>query len=139
MQTFLPEFSIKSHFPLSAPITPRNIMTHHSGIPSDLLKGMWTKTPEPFQNEVNLIREEYAAYPPDFVYAYSNVGVTILGHALEKIAGLDFTTLMTSSLLRPLRMYHSSFSQAPDHSPAASKAYREGKETEETPVFGLPA
>ena len=48
LQTCLPRFSIKTRFPDAGPITPRNIMTHHSGLPSDLRKGMWSKKPEPF-------------------------------------------------------------------------------------------
>jgi CubicO group peptidase (beta-lactamase class C family) len=139
LQTYLPEFSAKSRFPDAGPITPRNIMTHHSGLPSELLKGMWTKHPEPFENVVNLIREEYAAYPPNYVFSYSNVGVTLLGHALEKVAGRDFALHMEASLLRPLEMRHSSFSQAPDRSPLGTKAYRNGEEAEELPLSDIPA
>lgn len=139
LSTYLPEFSIKSRYPDAAPITPRSIMTHHSGLPSDLLKGMWTKTPEPFENEVNLIREEYVANPPDYVFSYSNLGVTILGHALEKVAGRDYSSHMSASLLVPLGMTHSAFSSPPDHSPQASRAYRKGEEAEELPLRGIPA
>ncbi|KAF0216940.1 MAG: hypothetical protein FD174_3495 [Geobacteraceae bacterium] len=139
LQTYLPEFSIRSRFPAAGPITPRTIMTHHSGLPSDLLKGMWTRNPEPFESEVNLITDEYAAYPPDSVFSYSNVGVTLLGHGVEKITGRDFASHMDASVLRPLGMPHSSFSAAPDRSPLAAKAYRKGEEAEETPLRGIPA
>ncbi len=139
LKTYLPEFYIKSRFPDAGPITPRTIMTHHSGLPSDLLKGMWTKQPEPFQNEVNLLRDEYVASPPNYVFSYSNVGVSLLGHALEKVAGRDFTAHMDASLLRPLGMSNSVFSQAPDRSERGSKAYRKGKEGEEFPLRGIPS
>ena len=139
LKAYLPEFSIKSRFPDADPITPRTIMTHHSGLPSDLLKGMWTKQPEPFQNEVNLLRDEYVASPPNYVFSYSNVGVSLLGHALEKVAGRDFSAHMDISLLRPLGMTNSVFSQAPDRSPLGAKAYRKGKEAEELPLRGIPA
>ncbi len=139
LQTYLPEFSVKSRFPNAAHITPRTIMTHHSGLPSDLLKGMWTKQPEPFENEVNLLRDEYVANPPNYLFSYSNVGVTLLGHALEKVAGRDFASHMEESVLRPLGMTHSSFSQAPDRSPLGAKAYRKGEEGEELSLRGIPA
>ena len=45
---YLPGFSIRTRFTDAAPVTPRSIMTHHSGLPSDYLKGMWTRNPEPF-------------------------------------------------------------------------------------------
>jgi len=139
LQSYLPEFSIKSRFTDTGPITPRSIMTHHSGLPSELLKGMWNKSPEPFENEVKLLRDEYAAYPPNYVYSYSNVGVTILGHALEKVSGHDFSTHLTISLLQPLGMAHSKFDPAPDHSLLAAKAYRKGAEADELPLRVVPA
>ncbi len=139
LQSYLPEFSIKSRFTDTGPITPRSIMTHHSGLPSELLKGMWNKSPEPFENDVKLLRDEYAAYPPNYVYSYSNVGVTILGHALEKVSGHDFCTHLTVSLLQPLGMAHSKFDPAPDHSLLAAKAYRKGAEANELPLRVVPA
>jgi len=139
LQTYLPEFSIKSRFADTTPITPRSIMTHHSGLPSELLKGMWTKKPEPFENDVKLLKNEYVAYPPNYVFSYSNAAVTILGHALEKVSGHDFSSQLTASLLQPLEMSHSKFDPAPDHSPLAAKAYRKGEEADELPLGIVPA
>jgi CubicO group peptidase (beta-lactamase class C family) len=139
LQGFLPEFSIRRRFPESGPVTPRGIMTHHSGLPSDLLKGMWTGHPEPFANVVHRVRDEYAANPPGTVFSYSNLGVTLLGHALEKAAGRDFASHMEAALLRPLGMTRSTFSTGPDGSYLASRAYEKGEEAEETPLRDVPA
>lgn len=139
LQSYLPEFSVKSRFPEAAPVTPRSLMTHHSGLPSDIGKGMWTRNPEPFQNEVNLLREQYAANPPNYVFSYSNLGVTLLGHALEKVSGRDFAGQMEAALLKPLGMDSSRFSTAPDRSPLGSKAYQNGKEAEEPSLRSVPA
>ncbi len=135
----LPEFSIKSRFAASAPITPRSIMTHHSGLPSDLAKGMWTRNPEPFENVVKRLREEYVANPPDFVFSYSNVGVTLLGHVLEKVSGRDFAAHLEASVLAPLGMTHSSFATGPDRSALGAKAYNRGEEAEEFSLRDVPA
>jgi CubicO group peptidase (beta-lactamase class C family) len=139
LQTYLPEFSIGSRFPNSDPITPRTIMTHHSGLPSDLLKGTWNSNPEPFENLVEEIKGDYVANPPNFVFSYSNLGVTLLGHALERVVGQAYASYMDASLLSPFGMTHSSFSQGPDDSPIAAKAYRKGKEAVEVPLSDLPA
>ncbi len=40
LQTYLPEFSMRSRFPDQKPITLRDLMTHHSGLPANFLKGM---------------------------------------------------------------------------------------------------
>lgn len=139
LQTYLPEFSVKSRFPDAGPITPRTLMTHHSGLPSDLAKGMWTKHPEPFENDVKLLRDEYIANPPNYVLSYSNLGVTILGHALERVAGRDYAAYMEASVLGPLGMNHSAFSQAANLSPLGAKAYRSGQPAEELPLRDVPA
>ncbi len=65
LQTYLPNFSIKSRFTNAYPITPRNIMTHHSGLPGDVGRGMWTKNPAQFNQLVGRLSDEYVAYPPN--------------------------------------------------------------------------
>jgi CubicO group peptidase (beta-lactamase class C family) len=139
LQRYLPEFAVKSRFPDAAPITPRTILTHHSGLPSDLAKGMWTRRPSSLAEEMTLLRDEYVANPPDYVFAYSNVGMTLLGHALEKIIDRDFTSFMSISLFLPLRMTNSSFSAKIDHSSLGSKAYSGNKEAVEAPLRDIPA
>lgn len=139
LATYIPEFSVKSRFPDAGPITPRTIMTHHSGLPSDFLKGMWTKQPEPFTNVVNSLRGEYAQYPPNFVFSYSNLGVSLLGHALERASGRPYVALMDEALLRPLQMDRSSFSSSSDTDSSLAKGYRKGEETEEPGLRDVPA
>lgn len=139
LQSYLPDLSVKSRFPGGVPITPRMIMTHHSGLPSDIMKGIWSKSPEPFENGVTLIRKEYAPFPPNFIFSYSNIGMSILGHALEKVTGRDFASHIKSSLLEPLGMNRSSFHTAGDSSLLGAKSYRKGKEVEEVPLRDVPA
>jgi len=139
LQRYLPEFAINSRFADAAPITPRSLLTHHSGLPGDLLKGMWTGNPAEIAAEVRLLRDEYAANPPGYVFAYSNVGMTLLGHALEKIVDRDFDAYMGIALLMPLRMTSSSFSPKIDRSSLASRAYRSGEEAAEPRLRDVPA
>jgi CubicO group peptidase (beta-lactamase class C family) len=139
LQSVLPQFSIRSRFPDAGPVTARALMTHHSGLPSDLLKGMWTRDPESFDAVVTAVRDEYLSQPPGTVYSYSNLGVTLLGIAVETVAGRDFGSHMEESVLGPLGMAQSSFSTGPDTSPQASRAYRNGEEVEDTPLRDVPA
>jgi CubicO group peptidase (beta-lactamase class C family) len=134
LQTYLPQFSIKSRFPDAGPITPRNIMTHHSGLPSDLRKGMWSKNPESFTKLVDRMRDYYTAFPPNFIYSYSNLGVTLLGHAIQNVSGRDFVAYMDEVLLRPMSMTHSGFSVRPDMRPFLAKGYRHDKEAGGVPI-----
>jgi len=136
---YLPGFSIRTRFADAAPITPRSIMTHHSGLPSDYLKGMWTRDPEPFTRVAGHLKDEYAANPPGAVFSYSNLGMTLLGDAIGKVAGRDFASHVGDELLLPLGMTRSSFSPSADRTPLAAKGYRKGKEAEEPPLRDVPA
>lgn len=136
---YLPGFSIRTRFVDAAPVTPRSILTHHSGLPSDCLKGMWTRNPEPFTRVADRVRDEYAANPPGTVFSYSNLGVTLLGDAIGKAADRDFVSHVRDEILLPLEMSRSSFSPSADRTPFAAKGYRKGKEAEDPPLRDVPA
>ncbi len=139
LQTYLPEFSMRSRFPDGKPITLRDLMTHHSGLPANFLKGMWSRKPGPFTDVVNLIKGEQAAYPPGLVYSYSNLGYTLLGHVVQKVSGREYASYIEESLLRPLGMTHSGFSPPPDSKRTLSKAYYKEKEFDEPSLRDIPA
>jgi CubicO group peptidase (beta-lactamase class C family) len=136
--TYLPEFRIKSRFGSTDGITPRTIMTHHSGLPSDWVGGMWTKDPQPFVQLVNTIKDDYVAYPPNTVMSYSNLGVTLLGHAVENASGQAYAMFLDHSLLKPMGMTNSRFELGISGKRAA-KSYAEGKAVIEYPLRDMPA
>ena len=138
LQTYLPEFSIKTRFPDAGPITPRNLMTHHSGLPGDINNGMWTHKPKPFSQLVGQLKDEYVAYPPNTIWSYSNLGLTLLGSMVERISGKDFNTYAEAQLLKPLGMVDAKFSQALEGK-TASKAYKNHEEKAEVPLRDTPA
>jgi len=139
LHTYLPEFSFKTRFPDGGSITPRNIMTHHSGLPSDRLKGIMSRNPIPFTDVVKEIEDEYVAYPPNFVFSYSNLALRLLGHMVEKVSGQAFVSYMDEWLLRPMGMTHTSFILTPDMKPLLSKGYAGGKETQDDLLRDLPS
>jgi len=130
----LPEFSIKSRFDQTGLITPRNIMSHHSGLPANYLRGMLDKEPKYFTTLVKEIREEYVSYPPNYVFAYSNLAVTLLGTAIERTAGIPYAQYVEQSLFRPLGMNSSYFSSQP-----GIKGYSKGKVSDYLPLRDLPS
>ncbi len=139
LQTYLPGFSMRSRFPDEKPITLRNLMTHHAGLPVNFLKGMWSRRPGPFTDVVNLIKNEYVAFPPDFVYSYSNLGYTLLGLAVRNASGRDYGSYVEESLLRPLGMTHSGFSPLPEWRNSISRGYYKEKEFDEPLLRDIPA
>ncbi len=130
----LPEFSIKSRFPNSAPITPRNIMCHHSGLPSNFLRGLYVRNPDPFDSVVSGIHDEYQAFPANYVFSYSNLGMALLGAAIQKVSRQPFDVYMAQHFFEPLGMTQSSFVPKP-----IAKAYDRNKEIEVFSLRDMPA
>lgn len=133
-QTFLPEFSIKSRFGDTRNITPRNILTHHSGLPSNWVFGMSERHPGPFTDVVSAVKDEYTAFAPDYVFSYSNLGMTLLGAAIGKVSGEDYASYMNTHILQPLHMHHSAFTTT-----IPGKSYEKNKEIEVIPLRDLPS
>lgn len=89
LKKYLSQFSIKSRFPESGPITPRSMMTHHSGLPNDMPKGALTS--EPPSTLLYRLKDEYVAYPTNYVLAYSNVAMALLGMMVEQVNDTEFS------------------------------------------------
>ena len=139
LKTYIPKFSIKSRYPNSEQITPRTLMTHHSGLPRDWLKGFFTSQPLPFTELVDEIQDDYTIYPPNLIFSYSNLGISLLGNAIQNQSGMPFADYMWQSLLAPLDMKHSSFELGLTDSALMAKGYR-GLESEiEIPLRDVPA
>ncbi len=135
---YLPEFKIKSRFGSTDSITPRTIMTHHSGLPADWIDNMWSQNPQPFTRVVHEIKNEYTAYAPNTILSYSNLGITLLGHALQNVSETPYAELISQSLLQPMMMNDSKF-QPEINGQNASKSYRNGKPVIEYPLSHIPA
>ena len=135
---YLPAFSIRSRFDTTAePITVRSVLSHHAGLPTDLNKGMWTE--QPFTAVATKLREEYACFPPNLVFSYSNVGYTLLGHLVQQVSGLPYAQYMEQRVLRPLGMTRSGFRSRDEPGGDVAKGYRDGRAMALPPMRDLPA
>ena len=130
----LPEFSIRTRFPNAGPVTPRNVMSHHSGLPSNFLKDLFVRAPGRFDTVVDSLHDEYLAFPPNFVFSYSNVGMALLGATVQKVSGESFDEYMARHFFEPLGMTRSSFA-----SPAIAKAYDHNRPIEVFSLRDMPA
>ncbi len=124
----LPDFRIRSRFsqPGDRGVTLRNILSHHSGLPSDYLYGFYYPTPAAVPKNLNenflqlprLMHAEYVSAPPGRVFAYSNLGYSLAGAAVARAAGgdrasfADFENYIRKSIFTPLAMQRSAFSTA---------------------------
>ncbi len=137
IEMYLDRFLIKSRFSSEAPVTARNLITHHSGLPTNINKGLWSDTD--FTSVIEQLRSEFTAYPADYVHSYSNVGYSILGCLIEEITQQDYETYIHDALFQPLGMHYSTFD--PDSLPEQikSKGYKDGVAQELLPIRDKPA
>jgi CubicO group peptidase (beta-lactamase class C family) len=138
VQKYLPDFSPPTRQPQAA-ITARQLMTHHSGLVRDKLTGFQTATPAPFGELTAYLNQTPTAYPPGHTFAYSNLGVTLLGSMVQNISDTPFAQQMQQSVLSPLGMADSFFSTSPPTSTRMSLGYKQGAAEKEWPLRDVPA
>ena len=121
---FFPELQINQSFPESGPITLRTMMTHHSGIPGDILIGAFSVEYDPYYLTwlLDYLKGEYTTYPANYFIAYSNTGVFLEGEAAAAAAGRPFTEL-GDEFMADIGMTDSSFVFRPDLEDRMSKGY----------------
>jgi CubicO group peptidase (beta-lactamase class C family) len=104
--TYVPEFSLNTRFGPIEDITFRNMLTHHSGLPTDFLH----HDPLPADVQPNSaayladISEDYQAFPANAINSYSNVAFALLSIAIAEVSNTTYPLYIKQSLLDPMNM-----------------------------------
>jgi CubicO group peptidase (beta-lactamase class C family) len=109
LQTYIPEFSIKSRFSNASPITIRSILADCSGLPENYLKNSIGLATPYFTSLVDDIKDEYVAFPPGYFHLHSVIGTSLLGVLIERVSGEKYCDYIVNNILKPLEMNNSSF------------------------------
>jgi len=131
---YIPEFSIQSDYGNINKITIRNMLTHHSGLPSDILNGMFTIDAKEPESILELLRPMHVPYPPNYIFSYSNIGFSLLGIVIERVAGISLEEYMQKNIYAPIQMTHSSFEMPPHIKSFYSEAYLRKGAFNEPPI-----
>ena len=134
---YIPRFYYKTRFSEPGVITPRHLLSHLSGLPSNINKGHWTD--ERFSDVVERLRIEYAAYPTDFITNYSNVGYSLLGVIVEENSDYLFEDYIQQHLFEPLHMHHSNFNPYGASGDQAAVGYKDHVAQSNLPLRDIPA
>jgi CubicO group peptidase (beta-lactamase class C family) len=124
LTTYLPGFGLRSRFGAGAPVTPRALLAHHSGLPRDLYGGMWVDAPHTLAQLLDDLREESLVAPTGTRYRYSNVDFAVLGRLIEVAAGRPYAEVLRDDVLLPLGMARSSILPRPGTARETAKGYR---------------
>lgn len=134
---YIPRFYYKTRFDDPGVITSRHLLTHHSGLPSNINKGHWTE--ERFTDLVERLRTEYASYPTDFILNYSNVGYSLLGTIIEENTDYLFEDFIEQHIFRPLEMTSSHFAPYGSTEHNVAIGYKNHLAQENMPIRDIPA
>ncbi|NCC51800.1 MAG: alpha/beta fold hydrolase [Spartobacteria bacterium] len=105
----LPGFTIHQRFADNI-ITPRTILTHHSGLPGDLFNLGFTVRPVPGALDAiqQLISEEYTLMPTNTFWAYNNSGFVLLNQMFRHLTGQPIDVFARERLFDRMGMTNSS-------------------------------
>ena len=133
--TYIPTFSIGQPVGFTVttpePITLRSILTHHSGIPGDIMNRSTTSTPDPTYNDwlIGYLQGDYLAYPTNFMYDYSDAAMSLLSTVIASVSGQTFEAY-SDALFQTLGMDHTSFYRlSPKITGYQAQGYQNGNPT----------
>jgi len=127
LSLYLPDFHIKKHDSAVREITLRDMLSHHSGLPMSYFKGMWSMSPESLTTLLKKLSNSYVAYPPGFIYSYSNIAYSLLGVLIERQSQQGFEQYMQTQVFASLGMSFSSFVLSSPVEAHLAKGYRDDK------------
>lgn len=141
VRKFIPEFEVKSIFDYDK-ITIGNLLMHRSGLVGDFFHLITDKNGD-FHDVIKEIKNSYLTAKPGTMFAYSNVGYTVLGIIIERVSGLTYQACVDKIIAKPLGINILFLKSEEDRRPYAeniSLCYsKRGKEVEDPLTTLLPA
>lgn len=110
---YLPEIDFQNEWNETNPVTVRHLLDHTSGLEDMRLWQMFTAEAAPnsalaaaFPRNQKLLK---IRTQPGTVFSYSNMGYTLLGMIIEKVANEPYENYLDENFLKPLGMRDSTF------------------------------
>lgn len=132
IQPYLPDsVDVPTH--ASGPITLAHLATHRSGLPrlpTNFSASALARPSDPYANYS--VRDLYAfldgyvpPHPPGAAYAYSNLGMGLLGHLLARRADTSFAALVQMRIAAPLGLADTRVTLMPDQQARFAQGHNE--------------
>ncbi len=104
---YIPEIAIEHYQEGPATLIIKDIMSHNSGLPSDIVNGMFSETPPSFDWTIEKLNQHYMSSQPHYLMSYSNLGYGLLGELIERVSGKRYTDFMKEAVFNPIGMNQS--------------------------------
>ena len=124
---YLPSLNIQYHDNKHYTVTIKNLLTHHAGLPLSRFEGSWTEEETEYRQLLTQLNHRFASYPPNKIYAYSNVAYSLLAIIVEEVTGKSFSDAMRLYILDPLKMFNTSMRYSQKIKSNLSTGYKKGE------------
>ena len=136
IKDYLVDLKIENPFNDSNQIYINDILSHTSGLPSDIANGFFVDNPPTISWVIKELNKQRLISPRRYISAYSNVGYGLLGEVISRVSGLNYGDYLRKNIFTPLNMTSSSIGYKMSNT---SKTYSGNKETVEPTVRDVAA
>ena len=136
IKDYLVDLKIENPFNDSNQIYINDILSHTSGLPSDIANGFFVDNPPTISWVIKELNKQRLISPRRYISAYSNVGYGLLGEVISRVSGLSYGDYLRQNIFTPLNMMSSSIGYELSNT---SKTYNGNKETVEPTVRDVAA
>ena len=136
IKDYLVDLKIENPFNDINQIYISDILSHTSGLPSDIANGFFVDNPPTISWVIKELNKQRLISPRRYISAYSNVGYGLLGEVISRVSGLSYADYLRQNIFTPLNMTSSSIGYQLSNT---SKTYDGNKETVEPTVRDVAA
>lgn len=104
IQQYISELSMTERFEGGNPLIIKDILTHTSGLPGDVLNGSFCDNPPSTDWTIKELNKQTFAAPPAYQLAYSNVGYELLGELISRLSGKSYSQYLKENVFNQLNM-----------------------------------
>ncbi len=104
IKKYIPELTIPSKYNDGNEIFIKDILSHISGLPSDIMNGVMTDKPISIDWSIRELNKQTTISPNQFIYSYSNIGYALLGELIERVSGVSYSEYLKQAIFEPLKM-----------------------------------
>ena len=134
IQDYVPEIKIQSRFTDKNDILIKDILTHSSGLPSDIMNGFFCDNPPNADWLIGKLNQCTMSAPKGYQHSYSNTGYGLLGKLIEVVTEQQYEAYVRTNIFEPLGMSSSSVIPSESQKKYLSKGYMNGKAMDETMI-----
>lgn len=141
IRTYLPQFKPKALSSDALTVTVRDLLTHHSGIPSAFLRSfvLDEADPELFMQSSQWLSDTYLTWPHQQVFAYCNVCFSLMGELVARVSQQPYSDYVEQHIFQPLALTDSAVYGLPGVAENTSGGFTAGEPTDPLMIKDVPA